>query len=80
MIDTRLTTGSTYNNAEFIMNAVNKICGKENSVIIAEKNLGSETIDITVSQAAAIRRVVMFVIPIIVVICGIVVFIRRRNR
>ncbi len=80
MIDTRLTTGSTYNNAEFIMNAVNKICGKENSVIIAEKNLGSETIDITVSQAAAIRRVVMFVIPIIVVICGVVVFIRRRNR
>ena len=62
------------------MNAVNKICGKENSAIIAEKNLGSETIDITVSQAAAIRRVVMFVIPIIVVICGVVVFIRRRNR
>lgn len=80
MLDTRLTTGSTYNNAEFIMNAINKICGKENAVIIAEKNLGSETIDITVSQATAISRVVIFVIPAIVVICGIIVFIRRRNR
>lgn len=80
MLDPVITSSSTFNNAEFIINSINKICGKENTVIIAEKNLGSETIDITVSQVSAIRSFVIYVIPIIVVVCGIIVFIRRRNR
>lgn len=80
MLDPVITSSSTFNNAEFIINSINKICGKENTVIIAEKNLGSETIDITVSQVSAIRSFVIYIIPIIVVICGIIVFIRRRNR
>lgn len=80
MLDPYITSGSTFNNAEFIVNAVNKICGKENTVIISEKNLGTESIDITVSQMSVISKVVIYVIPAIVVVSGIVVFIRRRNR
>lgn len=56
------------------------MCGKENGIIIAEKDLSVQTIDITSSQIKAISRVVIFVIPLIVVAAGIVVFIRRRNR
>lgn len=80
ILDQVLSYSSSYNNAEYVINSVNKMCGKESGVIIAEKDLSVKTIDITNSQIRAISRVVIFVIPLIVVAAGIVVFIRRRNR
>lgn len=80
ILDQVLTYSNTYNNAEYVINAVNKMCGKENGIIIAEKDLSVQTIDITSSQIKAISRTVIFIIPLIVVAAGIVVFLRRRNR
>ncbi|MCM1226904.1 MAG: Gldg family protein [Clostridium sp.] len=80
ILDYYLVNSSTYNNAEYVVNAVNKMCGKENTVIIAQKDLSAQTIDIKSSQIKAISRVVIYVIPLIVVAAGIVVFLRRKNR
>ncbi|MGN1481389.1 Gldg family protein [Porcipelethomonas sp.] len=80
MVDPNLTSSSTYNNAEFVINAINKICGKENGIIIAEKSLSQTTIDITASQVSAINKVVIYIIPIIVILAGIIVYLWRRNR
>lgn len=80
ILDQVLTYSNTYNNAEYVINAVNKMCGKENGIIIAEKDLSVQTIDITSSQIKAISRTVIYIIPLIVVAVGIVVFLRRRNR
>lgn len=79
-LDPCITGVSTYNNAEFFVNTVNKICGKENSIIIAEKNFESTALDITSSQRNAVMWSVIAIIPLAVAVCGIVVFIRRRNR
>ncbi len=79
-VDPCITGVSTYNNAEFFVNTVNKICGKENAVIIAEKNFESTAISITSAQLSVIQKVVIIAIPLVVAICGVVVFIRRRNR
>ncbi|MBQ3566330.1 MAG: GldG family protein [Oscillospiraceae bacterium] len=79
-IDPYITGSTTYNNAEFFVNTVNRICNKESAVIIAEKHFESSAIDITASQVTALEWVVVAVIPAVVAICGIFVFIRRRNR
>lgn len=78
--DPYITGVDTFNNAEFIVNTVNKICNKENGIFIAEKNFESTAIDVTASQLSTIKYVVVLIIPAIVVICGIVVKLRRRNR
>lgn len=80
ILDYYLVISSTYNNAEYVINAINKMCGKENTVIIAQKDLSSQTIDIKSPQIKAISRVVIYVIPLTVVAAGIVVFLRRKNR
>ncbi len=80
MLDQYLTYANTYNNAEFLINAVNKMCGKESGMIIAEKNLSIQRIDITTSQIKNIKNIVMFIIPLIVVAAGVVVYLRRKNR
>lgn len=80
ILDQILTYSNSYNNAEYVINAVNRMCGKENSVIIAQKDLSAKTIDIKAAQIKAISRVVIYIIPLIVVAAGIVVFLRRRNK
>ena len=80
IVDYQIVQDSSYNNAEFVVNAVNKMCGKENGIIIAEKNLSTSSIDITEAQVSGIKTVIMAIIPLIVVALGIVVFVRRRNR
>ncbi len=75
-----LTNTSAYNNANFILNTINTMTGKENSFVIPQKNLHEETLSLTASQAKGIRNVVMYVIPLIVVVAGVIVFVRRKNR
>ncbi|MGN0621847.1 MAG: Gldg family protein [Porcipelethomonas sp.] len=78
--DRLITSSDLYNNAEFVINAVNKMCGKENGIIIAEKDITVDYIDVTAAQSRTINRIVIFVIPITVAVIGVVVFLRRRNR
>lgn len=79
-VDPNLTSSATYNNAEFVVNAINQICGKENGIIIAEKSLTQTTIDITAAQITTIRRIIEYVIPLIVIAAGIFVYVWRKNR
>ena len=80
LVDPNLTSSATYNNAEFIVNAINQICGKENGIIIAEKSLTQTTIDITAAQITTIRRIIEYVIPLIVIAAGVFVNAWRKNR
>ncbi len=79
MLDYGVMQETAYNNAEFIVNAVNVMTDKESALIIAEKNLASSSITITKGQLNILQYVV-YAIPFAVVVIGSVVFIRRRNR
>lgn len=70
---------SAYNNAEYLMSAVNTMTGKGSGLIVAQKDLSKSTITIEQGQLNAVN-VVIYAIPFIVVVIGIVVFVRRRNK
>jgi ABC-type uncharacterized transport system involved in gliding motility auxiliary subunit len=80
MCDPYITQDTSYNNGEFILNAINQMTGKSNGITIVPKSLSIQSISIETAEATAIKTVVMFVIPIIVVLIGILVYVRRRNR
>lgn len=80
MLDYYVLTDASYNNGEYVISALNTICGKEASTVIASKSVTAATIDITAEQIDVIKWVVWLVIPGLVVIAGIIVAIRRRSR
>lgn len=80
LVDYYMLTETAYNNGEFMINALNKITGKSNGITIVAKSLDSATITISESQTAVLTSIFVFVIPAVIVIIGIVVFVRRRNR
>lgn len=80
MVDSLILQDSAYNNGAYVVSALNTICGKEASTVIASKNLSAATLDITTEKIDMIKWVVWLVIPLIVVAIGIVVAVRRRSR
>ena len=80
MMDYYLTQDSSYNNAEYFIGVLNSVCGKEDSIVIASKDMTATSISATQTQLVTLRTIVVFLIPLAVAAVGIVVFLRRRNR
>lgn len=80
MMDYYLTQDSSYNNAEYFVGVLNSVCGKEDSIVIASKDMTATSISATQTQLVTLRTIVVFLIPLAVAAAGIVVFLRRRNR
>ena len=80
MMDYYLTQDSSYNNAEYFVGVLNSVCGKEDSIVIASKDMTATSISATQTQLVTLRTIVVFLIPLAVAAAGIVGFLRRRNR
>lgn len=77
--DYNVMRDASYNNAQVLTNAVNKMTGKGSSLLIAEKQLTQQTIVITKAELNGIHLFI-FAIPMAIAVVGAVVIIRRRNK
>ncbi|MCR5599663.1 MAG: GldG family protein [Ruminococcus sp.] len=77
---TVIQQNTTYNNANVLLNTINTMTGKENSVVVPDKNLQQSYISTTTKQAKNIQIIVVWVIPCIIALVGVFVLLRRRNK
>lgn len=70
---------ASYNNAQYLISAINHMTGKDSSLVIASKDLTTETITITTAGMKAIQ-IFIFAIPSVVAAIGVLVFMRRKNK
>ncbi|MBR4628420.1 MAG: GldG family protein [Ruminococcus sp.] len=76
-----LVQTNLYSNTRVLLNAINKMTGKEtDTVIIPDKALQQAVIAPTSSQTKSIRIIVIYIIPALVAAIGLVVLLRRKNR
>ncbi len=68
------------NNAQFIMNIFNVSCNKEAGITLTPKSYSSSTFEITEAQKNALVIAFVVVLPILLIITGIVVWIRRIHK
>lgn len=74
------SNAGNFDNANYFINMLNTVTGKEAAMTIAEKSLDRSSITISDSQSKAIRNVTVLVIPLVVAVIGIFVYVRRKNR
>lgn len=73
-------SSTSLNNADYMLNVINKITGKETGISILPKDLTTTTIDITAGQVRNLTILVMYAIPIAIMAVGVVIWFRRRHR
>jgi len=75
-----LSQNTTYNNSSALIGIINKMTGKEGSISIPEKALTQNTIAPSANEMRAIGIFIVYVIPALVAIAGVIVLLRRRNK
>jgi hypothetical protein len=71
---------SNANNQDFFINMFNYISGKEDTITIKSKSFSSTTFDMNTQTANTLAVVLCIVIPVVVIVLGIVIWVRRRHR
>lgn len=77
--DYNVMQDASYNNANFLINAINTMAGKDSGLVIAEKQMTTQTLTMTAGELKGINLFI-FAIPMAVMVTGIVVIVRRRNK
>ena len=72
---------SSYNNGAYLINMVNKLTNNtDEGITIDGKDLTNPSLGITTDQINLLTAICMVVLPIIIMVIGIVIWVRRRNR
>ena len=80
MLEDAYNSYSSDANEDFVLNALEMMCGKDDSISVRSKSLTNEYLTISTSDANLIKIVTIAVIPAAYLIAGIVVAVRRRRR
>jgi ABC-type uncharacterized transport system involved in gliding motility auxiliary subunit len=78
--DPNVISDSAFNNSDFAIKTINSVVGKESIATFAPKSILPPTIDVSVNEFRVIQIIVVFLIPIIVIVLGVVIFVKRKNR
>ena len=71
---------SNSNNQNYLVNMFNYISGKTDGVTITSKSFSSVGFDMNQSNANVLAIILCIVIPVVVIVLGIVIWVRRRHR
>lgn len=79
-LDAEVSSYVSDGNYDFVINSIGWMCEHESSIAIHAKNLGSDAIYLSSSQANLWTVLLMGVIPVIIIVSGIVIWVIRRRR
>ncbi|MBR1750168.1 MAG: GldG family protein [Ruminococcus sp.] len=80
ILDDRVLAYDQYQNREYILSVVNGMTGKTQGITITPKVISGNLFDINDSQKSRLKWTFILIIPGIVLITGLVIWIRRKNK
>lgn len=69
-----------FKNSDMIITMLNEITNKKQGVIITPKAVNAVTFDINEKQADVLKYTFVFIIPIVILVTGFVIYLRRKNK
>lgn len=79
-IDNSILQSTSVTNGEYFTNLFNSLTQRDDVITIAPKVLGSSQLNITAQQAYTLLLVFMVILPLAVMVTGLVIWLRRRNK
>ncbi|MBP3267779.1 MAG: hypothetical protein J6M07_05610, partial [Ruminococcus sp.] len=79
-LDKSLTSTTYFNNGDYFISILNTMTGKNTGISIVAKDLTSPRFDIDQQTVLKYMAIFVIAIPAVVLIAGIVVFIKRRRK
>lgn len=80
LLNSSFISNSNWNNGDYLLSISNTLTGKSAGISIVPKDLNTKKVDISQADGYFVRNIVCIFIPLAIVIVGIVIYVRRRNR
>lgn len=80
LLDDQANQSVSGGNYDLILNAVSWLCEHESSITIHAKSIDSAKLVLTTSQINFWSSIIMILLPLIVIVTGIVVWLKRRKK
>ncbi|MCL2071119.1 MAG: GldG family protein [Oscillospiraceae bacterium] len=68
------------NNAEYFINMINELNGKGEVITVTPKSFAVATFGISAEQAGLIGLIFAVILPLVIIVTGVVIWIKRRHR
>lgn len=78
-VDKNILELPIFSNAEYLVSMVNTVYNRKDAVSIIPKYVESKSMAMTQAQAGILGIFFAVIVPIAIIVCGVVVFIRRRH-
>ena len=79
-LDEYTLQSTSVTNGEYIINMFNTLCERRDVISIAPKVIGSTELNINAGQAYILLFIFVILLPLIVLITGLVIWFKRRNK
>lgn len=80
MMEDAYNSYSSDANEDFVLNVLEMMCEKDDSISVRSKSLTNEYLTISTGDSSMIKVVTMGIIPAVYLIAGIIVVVRRKQR
>lgn len=79
-VESSILQSTSVTNGEYFVNMFNLLTARDDVISIAPKTIGSTELNINAQQAYTLLAIFMVVLPLAVLITGMVIWLRRRNK
>lgn len=80
MVGEYLTSSTHYNNGDYFISIINQMTGKSTGITLVAKDLSAATFDTDQAKYSGTFWVFIVLVPLVVLVTGIVVWLRRRHK
>lgn len=79
-VSSYILQSTSVTNGEYFTNLFNLITARDDVISISPKTIDSTTLNINAQQAYTLLAIFMFILPLTVLVTGLVIWFRRRNK
>ncbi len=78
--DSSIMENTSFGNADYILSIINNVNAQDQSISIVSKSMDTTVLTLSTSQQRTLGLIFVILVPIAVLVCGIVVWLRKRHK
>lgn len=78
--DTGVMENQSFGNADYILSIINNVNAQDQTISILSKSMDTTVLTLSTSQQRTLGLIFVILVPVAVLVCGIVVWLRKRHK
>lgn len=78
--DSSIMENTAFGNADYMLSVINDVNAQDQTISIVSKSMDTTALTLSTSQQRTLGLIFVILVPVAVLVCGIVVWLRKRHK